>query len=73
MATVISEIYEEVRSLAPDLRGGKLVLRVNPQVARALDGEEADARRCLAGLTGGEVLVEADPLLHQEQFDVVVR
>jgi ribonuclease G len=70
-ATVCSEIYDEVRKLAPDMRGQRLVLRVNPEVARALAGDEAPVLKALAGLTGGEVSVQADPLLHQEQFDVV--
>src|SRR5512141_143786 len=71
VATVCSEIHDEVRKLAPDMRGQKLVLRVNPEVARALAGDEAPVLKALAGLTGGEVSVQADPLLHQEQFDVV--
>jgi hypothetical protein len=44
---------------------------VNPEVARALAGDEAAVLRSLASLTGGEVSVQADALLHQEQFDVV--
>jgi hypothetical protein len=68
---VCSEIYDEVRKLASDLRGQKLVLRVNPEVARALGGDEAVVLRSLAALTGGDVSVQADALLHQEQFDVV--
>src|SRR5512136_849976 len=73
VSTVCSEIYDEVKKLAADLRGQKLVLRVNPEVARALAGEEAPVLRSLASLTGGDVSVQADPLLHQEQFDVVTR
>ena len=71
VATVCSEIYDEVKKLAADLRGQKLVLRVNPEVARALAGDEAPVLRSLASLTGGDVSVQADALLHQEQFDVV--
>jgi ribonuclease G len=73
VSTVCSEIYDEVKTLAPDMRGQKLVLRVNPEVARALAGAEAPVLKSLASLTGGEVEVQADPLLHQEQFDVVAR
>jgi hypothetical protein len=62
-----------VRKLAPDVRGQKLVLRVHPEVARALAGEEGVVLRSLAELVGGEVAVQADPLLHQEQFDVVAQ
>ena len=71
VSTVCSEIYDEVKTLAPDMRGQRLVLRVNPEVARALAGDEAPVLKSLAALTGGEVQVQADALLHQEQFDVV--
>jgi ribonuclease G len=71
VATVCSEIYDEVKKLAPDMRGQKLVLRVNPEVARALAGDEGPVLQALARLTGDDVSVQADPLLHQEQFDVV--
>jgi ribonuclease G len=71
IGTVCSEIYDEVRKLAGDMRGQRLVLRVNPEVARALGGEESSVLKSLAALTRGEVSLQADPLLHQEQFDVV--
>ncbi len=71
VATVCSEIYDEVRTLAADMRGQRLVLRVNPEVARALGGEEASVLKALAELVAGEVTLQVDPLLHQEQFDVV--
>jgi len=73
VATVCSEIYDEVKKLAPDMRGQALLLRVNPEVARALSGEEAGVLKNLSQLVGEELLVQADPLLHQEQFDVVPR
>jgi ribonuclease G len=71
VATVCTEIYDEVRSLAADMRGERVVLRVNPEVARALGGEEASVLKSLATVVGGEITVQPDPLLHQEQFDVV--
>ncbi|HET8647705.1 MAG TPA: Rne/Rng family ribonuclease [Vicinamibacteria bacterium] len=73
VATVCAEIYDEVRKLAEDLRGQRLLLRVNPEVARALDGEEASLLRQLGTLVGEQIVVQGDPLLHQEQFDVVPR
>jgi ribonuclease G len=71
VSTVCSEIFEEVRKLAADLRGQPLLLRVNPDVARALEDEEAAVLASLAALVGRDVSVKSDPLLHQEQFDVV--
>jgi ribonuclease G len=71
VTTVCSEIYDEVRKLAADVRGQPLLLRVNPEVARALAAEEAGVLKNLADLVDREVSVQGDPLLHQEQFDVV--
>jgi ribonuclease G len=70
-ATVCSEIYQEVKKLATDLKGDRLLLKVNPEVARALAEEEARVLRDIGGLLGSAVEVRADPLLHQEQFDLV--
>jgi hypothetical protein len=36
-------------------------------------GEEAPVLRELGVLTRGEIMVQGDPLLHQEQFDLVPR
>jgi ribonuclease G len=71
VSTVCSEIYDEVKKLAEDMKGQKLVLRVNPEVARALEKDEAPVLAALSALTGGELVVHADALLHQEQFDLV--
>jgi ribonuclease G len=73
VTTVCSEIYDEVRKLRVDLRGRPLMLRVNPEVARALAGDESAVLRDLTALVGDEIMVQGDPLLHQEQFDVVMR
>jgi ribonuclease G len=71
VATVCSEIYDEVKKLAADMDGQRLLLRVNPEVARALAGDEAGVLRDLSSLLSRDVSVQGDPLLHQEQFDVV--
>jgi Ribonuclease G/E len=73
VATVCSEIYDEVRKLSADMKGHSFLLRVNPEVARALAGAEAGVLRDLSVLVGHEIQVHGDPLLHQEQFDVVPR
>jgi ribonuclease G len=70
-ATVCAEIYDEVRKIAADVRGQPLRLRVNPEIARALEGDEAGVLADLAELVGPAITVQPDPLLHQEQFDVV--
>ena len=71
MSTVCSEVYDEVRKLAPHMQGQPLQVRVNPDVARALTGVEAEILKNLSGLVRSNVQVKADPQLHHEQFDVV--
>jgi ribonuclease G len=73
VTTVCSEIYDEVRKLAAELRGHGLLLRVNPEVARALAADNAQLLQELTSLVGSEIRVQGDPLLHQEQFDLVSR
>src|SRR4029079_10188597 len=51
-ATVCSEIYDEVKKIAADVRGHPLRLRVNPEIARALEGDEAGVLQDLADLIG---------------------
>jgi len=71
--TVCGEIYDELRKLADDVRGQGLLLRVNPDVARALAASDQALLKELGTLVGATVQIVGDPLLHQEQFDVVVR
>jgi ribonuclease G len=73
VATVCSEIYDEVRKLAGDMKGSPLLLRVNPEVARALAADESGVIEDLSTAVGMPIRVQGDPLLHQEQFDVVAR
>ena len=70
VSTVCAEIYDEIRKLAGDVGSEGLILRVNPEVARALVKEEASVLRDLQHLVR-DIRVQGDPLLHQEQFDVV--
>jgi ribonuclease G len=68
--TVCTEIYDEIRKLAGELKGHPLTLRVNPEVARALSGEQSSLLRHLSEMIQSSVAVRSDALLHQEQFDV---
>ena len=68
---VQNRIYDEVRKLAPDVRGQGVALRVNPEVERALAAEENAVLKDLSSVLGHDIRVQGDPLLHQEQFDVV--
>ncbi|MBA3950054.1 MAG: Rne/Rng family ribonuclease, partial [Acidobacteria bacterium] len=65
------EILTEVRKMTPDLNGHGLMLRVNPDIARALREEERLLFRELQDSVGRSVTLKADGQLHHEQFDLM--
>ena len=65
------EILTEVRKMTPDLDGQGIVLRVNPDIARALREEERLLFRELQDTVRRSVTVKADGQLHHEQFDLM--
>jgi ribonuclease G len=70
-ATICYEILSEVRKVGPDLNGHRLLLRVNPDIARALKEEESAVLKDLRNSIGKDVTIKADVHLHHEQFDVM--
>jgi ribonuclease G len=70
-ATICYEILDEVRKVAADLDGPGFVLRVNPDIARALREEESAVLRELQESTGKTVSIRPDAHMHHEQFDVM--
>jgi ribonuclease G len=70
-ATICYEILSEVKKVGPDLNGHRLLLRVNPDIARALKEEEHAVLKDLKESIGKDVTIRADVHLHHEQFDVM--
>jgi ribonuclease G len=70
-ATICYEILSEVKKVGPDLNGHRLLLRVNPDIARALQEEESAVLQDLEQSIGKNVTVKPDVQLHHEQFDVM--
>jgi ribonuclease G len=70
-STICYEILSEVRKIGPDLNGHRLLLRVNPDIARALKEEESAVVRDLRQTLGKDVTIKPDVQLHHEQFDVM--
>jgi ribonuclease G len=69
--TICYEILTEMRKIGPDLDGHGVILRVNPDIARALKEEESALLRDLESVLGKKVTVRPDAHLHHEQFDVM--
>ena len=70
-STICYEILTELRKIGPDLDGHGVVLRVNPDIARALKEEESAVLRDLQQTLGKPVTIKPDVHLHHEQFDVM--
>ena len=48
-----------------------MLLRVNPEIAKALQGEELSVLRDLERTVGRKIEIKSDVALHHEQFDVM--
>jgi ribonuclease G len=70
-ATICFEILTELKRIGTDLDGQGVLLRVNPDIARALKEEENAVLRELQQVLGRPVTIRPDAHLHHEQFDVM--
>jgi ribonuclease G len=70
-STICYEILDEVRKIGSELDGPGVVLRVNPEIARALREEENGVLRELKQTLRRDITLRPDAHLHHEQFDVM--
>ena len=70
-STICYEILSEVRKLSAELRNREVLMRVNPDIARALEQEEQEVGQQLQEVLGRRVIIKPDVNLHHEQFDVM--
>ncbi|MGH9348455.1 MAG: Rne/Rng family ribonuclease [Vicinamibacterales bacterium] len=70
-STICYEILSEVKKISGDLDGQSLMLRVNPDIARALREEERAVLKELKQTIGRDITVKPDGQLHHEQFDLM--
>lgn len=69
--TICYDILSEMRKLAGELNGQSILLRVNPDIARAFKEEERSVLRELEQALGRKITVKPDAQLHHEQFDLM--
>jgi ribonuclease G len=70
-STICYEIMTELKKIGSELDGQGVVVRVNPDIARALKEEEPRLLRDLQQTLGKQVTIKPDVHLHHEQFDVM--
>ncbi|MGA7648457.1 MAG: Rne/Rng family ribonuclease [Terriglobales bacterium] len=68
--TICNEVYVEMRKISNHLEHSDVMLRVNPEVAKALKANNAKLLNEMEELTKKTIIVKSDPALHQEQFDI---
>jgi ribonuclease G len=68
--TICFEIQMEARKMAGDLDSASLTLRVHPEIAKALKTREAGLVEELETITRKSVIIQSDPTLHWEQYDI---
>ena len=70
-STICYEILIEMKKIAGELEGQGILLRVNPDIARALKEEESSVLREMQQVLGKGITLRPDTHLHHEQFDVM--
>jgi ribonuclease G len=68
--TICYEIQAEARKMAGELDSQSVTLRVNPEIAKALKTREATMVEELEQATRKSVIIQSDPTLHWEQYDI---
>jgi ribonuclease G len=68
--TLCYEIQAEARKMSAEIESGSLTLRVHPEIAKALKTRESSLMEELEGWTKKSIIIQADPTLHWEQYDI---
>ena len=68
--TVCNDIYIEMRKMHKHLDRGDVMLRVHPEVVKALKSTTSRWLQEMEEMVGRTILVKSDPSLHPEQFDI---
>ncbi|HVO62659.1 MAG TPA: Rne/Rng family ribonuclease [Terriglobales bacterium] len=70
VTTVCNEIYVEMRKMSKHIEHTDVMLRVHPEVGKALKANNGKWLTEMEELTGKTIIVKSDPALHQEHFDI---
>lgn len=68
--TICYNIYRELVRESRDMLGAKISLRVNPEIAELLHGEENHIISTLERIVGKQIIIYPNAQLHIEEFDV---
>ncbi len=69
--SICYNIYREIIRESYDMQGGRFALRVNPEIAELLHGEENHILTSLEHTTGRQIEIYPTPKFHIERFDII--
>jgi Rne/Rng family ribonuclease len=70
VTTICNEIYVEMRKMAKHMERQDILLRVNPEVGKALKAQNGRWLTEMEELTKRTIIIKSDATLHEEQFDI---
>ncbi len=68
--TICYEILAEAKKMSSELDAQSLTLRVNPEIAKALKTRQSGLIEELEQGTRKSIIIQSDPTLHWEQYDI---
>jgi ribonuclease G len=68
--TICYNIYREILRESRDMIGVKVSLRVNPEIAELLYGEESHIIVAVERIIGRQIIIYPDAKLHMEEFNI---
>ena len=69
--SICFNIYREILRDTLDLKRGRLTLRVNPEIAEFLHGQENEVITSLERQIGKQIVIYPNPQFHMEEFDIL--
>ena len=70
--TVVYDIFRDIRRIGKGASQQKVVVGANPVIVDMLQGSEHEGLQNLESECNHHIVAQADPLLHLEQYDIVV-
>jgi ribonuclease G len=70
---ITAEIYRKIQAAAADVGGQEVLVRVNPEMADHLQGEEAEGLELLQRRIQRKVTVQAASALHKDEYEIITR
>jgi ribonuclease G len=68
--SICYSIFREILRESQDMNGIRLTLRVNPQIAELLHGEENHLITSLEKVIGKQIVIYPNTTYHLEEFDI---